>query len=245
MANVRFVEALPLKQFRAREWDDEGNLKQERTSSIGTKVAAAGMYPFSLLGRLLELNAWSERGRWRRPQSGLARYVIDSVIGLLGGITLPAFAFMACMVVLIGAWKVSSFFVVDVWGSLAHEDWAHADIESYFAHLVSVTLTLVVIALSVLLALATLLGVAANYVLHRASRRILYGLITTYVAGPGAPEWVAAKKNIITLPIPQTVTVSSFAMPAKERRALIKSAREVTLARLTKLLSQGSLQGEP
>ena len=82
-----------------------------------------------------------------------------------------------------------------------------------------------------------MLGILANWVLLPAARRILYGLVTTYVAGPGAPVWaVAEKKNIIALRIPPTVTTLSFDMAPEERNAVIASAREKTLAHLSGLI---------
>ena len=93
-------------------------------------------------------------------------------------------------------------------------------------------------AVPVLAVFASLLIVAANFFLLRVSRRILYSLVTTYVAGPGAPEWVAAKRNIIALPIPRSVTTLSFQMQAEERQGLIASARRATLTQLTRRLSR-------
>jgi hypothetical protein len=100
-------------------------------------------------------------------------------------------------------------------------------------------LVLIAVAVAVLVVFAGSLGVVANLVLLRASRRILYGLITTYVAGPGAAVWVRERRNIIALPVPPTVTTLSFKLQERDRRALIASARQVTLAKLTELLSGG------
>lgn len=94
------------------------------------------------------------------------------------------------------------------------------------------------VAVSVLLVFAGLLCVAANFILLRASRRILYGLVTTYVSGTGATEWATERRNIVALPIPPSVTTLSFDMPAKERQALIASARLTTLAKLNDILGK-------
>jgi len=110
---------------------------------------------------------------------------------------------------------------------------------SYAARLFGVSLTVVAIAVAILISFATLLGVIANYVLLRAGRRILYGLATTYVAGPGAPAWAIEKKrNIVALPIPAGVTTLTFALSGKQRAATIAAAREATLAKLKVLVPE-------
>jgi hypothetical protein len=113
---------------------------------------------------------------------------------------------------------------------------------SYPLRFFSVLLTLLAVAIPVLVVFASLLGVVANFLLLRASRRILYSLVTTYVAGPGAHEWeVAQKRNVIALPIPRGVTTLSFDMLPKKRRALIESARLSTRAKLEKILGRNKV----
>jgi hypothetical protein len=146
------------------------------------------------------------------------------------------------MVVVVGAWEVISFLSaaeIKVFGALGARNWT--DLPSavrfklvYFAGLVSV----LAVAVSVLLVFASLLGVAANFILLRASRRILYGLVTTYVSGTGATEWATERRNIVALPIPPRVTTLGFDMPAKERQALIASARLTTEAKLKEILGK-------
>jgi hypothetical protein len=140
------------------------------------------------------------------------------------------------MVVVVGAWEVISFFSADQLKALGATDWT--DPQSYVVRLFSAILTLLAVAVSVLVVFASLLGVAANFILLRASRRILYGLVTTYVSGPGAPEWATERRNIIALPIPPSVTTLSFEMPAEERQALIASARLKTKAKLDEILGK-------
>ena len=62
-------------------------------------------------------------------------------------------------------------------------------------------------------------------------------LVTTYISGPGAPEWVTEKKNIVALPIPPGVTTLRFEMHPEERQKLVADAQETTRAKLAKLLS--------
>lgn len=134
-----------------------------------------------------------------------------------------------------------SFFIIDLLAGLL------ADLTNLWSYALRLTLRLVMVifallafAVCVFVVFAGLLGVTANFFLHRASRHVLYGLVTTYVAGPGAPEWVVAKKrNIVVLPIPRDVTTLSFKMHGEQRQKVIAYAREATRAKLTEIISDG------
>jgi predicted acylesterase/phospholipase RssA len=235
--DIRFVREVPASAFRAREWE-EGNQKAVgEPAGLMSSVGAWLLYPFSLLGRVVEWNGGVERGRWPAPRSALARNLVQSVTGLLAGIHPPLFALLAWAVVAVGAWQVVSFLGIDQFNALRGADWTHP--LSYVVRALMLVLVLIAVAVAVLVVFAGSLGVVANLVLLRASRRILYGLITTYVAGPGAAVWVRERRNIIALPVPPTVTTLSFKLQERDRRALIASARQVTLAKLTELLSGG------
>jgi predicted acylesterase/phospholipase RssA len=235
---VGFVDPDPLSGVRAKEWASDGESAVAEPAGLASKFGAWALYPFSLLGRFAELNAGKvDRGRWPTPRSTPASNLARSVNGLLGGTHPLLFGLLACAVVAVGAWEVISFFGTDQIDVLRKTDWAQP--MTYAVRPVTVILTLLIVAVSILVVFVSFLGVATNFILLRASRRILYGLVTTYVAGPGAPDWVQAERsNIIALPIPPKVHALSFEMPAKERQDLIASARQVAFAKLTLLLSE-------
>jgi hypothetical protein len=237
--DVKFVE-VSAGELRAKEWAKAVKAEVDEPSGLGSKVAAGiawMLYPFSLLGRIVAWNSpLKERGRWPAPRSRLARNMVDSLNGLLGGIYPALFGLLAFAVVFIGAWEVINFLTADELKALRATDWTDPGI--YFNSFVKVILTCLAVAVSVLVVFASLLGVAANFILLRASRRILYGLVTTYVSGPGAPEWATKRRNIIALRIPPKVTTLSFDMPAEERRDLIADARLTTLAKLEEILGK-------
>lgn len=235
---IEFVDEAAISVFRAKEWAPRGESAVAEPPGLGSKVGAWALYPFSLLGRLVDRNAGVERGRWPSPRSALAGNLSRSVNGLLGGIHPLLLGLLACAVVAVGAWKVISFLSADQIDVVRHADWAHP--MTYAVRAFSLSLTLLIIAVCVLVVFVTVLGVAANFVLLRSSRRILYGLVTTYVAGPGGPDWVTKRRNIIALPIPPTVNTLSFDMPPEDRQALIASARHVTFAKLAELLPEGT-----
>jgi hypothetical protein len=137
---------------------------------------------------------------------------------------------------LVGAWQVIGFFTADQLNAIEATDWSNPG--SYALRAFSLILTLLVVAVAILVVFASLLGFVVNFVLLRTSRRILYGLVTTYVAGPGAPAWAARRRNVIALPIPPDVTTLSFEMTPETRRDLIASAKQATLAKLRTLLSE-------
>jgi len=240
--NVKFVEAAEVREFRAREWSGDGKTEADVRSSHGSKIGASAVYPFSLLGRFVGWNSPVDHGRWPAPRSPLARNLVNSINGLLGGTYPPLFGALGFGVVAVGAWRVISFLGTDQLNALQATDWT--DIWSYVTRSLAVTLTLLAVAVAILVVFASLLGFMANFLLLRASRRILYGLVTTYVAGPGAPEWMAKRRNIIALPIPPTVKTLTFEMTAETRQDLITSAKQATFAKLKTLLSEQTLSNE-
>ncbi len=229
--DVKFVKE---GQFSAREWSYEKASGKLRAAPLASRIGAWLLSPFYLLGRLVEWNSGIERGRWPTPNSRLANYLVHSVNGLLGAIHPLFFGILAIVFVVIGAWEVSSYLVADQLRVIPATDWSKPI--SYAARFIGVVLVLLVVAVAILLPFVTLLAVVANHILLRASRRILYGLVTTYVAGPGAPAWAARKRNIVFLPIPPAVSTLSFAMAPAQRKELIESAKQATLAKLAEIL---------
>lgn len=233
--DVKFVRQVPNGEFRAREWRPDTKTA-DVTSNLWSKIGAGALFPFSLLGRFADWK--SERGRWPTPRSRMVRNLIHSVNGLLGAINTPILGIFACFLVAVGAWETTGFFVSEQVSVIPTTDWSHP--LSYFSRLFGLVLTGSLVAVGILFLFVTLLGIVANYILLRASRRILCGLVTTYVAGPGAAEWVANRKNVIALPIPPTVNTLSFQMKGSERRELVEDARRATHARLSQILSNGA-----
>jgi hypothetical protein len=231
--DIKFLENVSGKEFHAREWGANNSCTGDGVSSesLGAKIGAWVLFPFSLLGRLLAFNSGVERGRWPTPRSGLIRNFVLSIDGLLGGIYPPLLGLLAYVVVVTGAWEV----IVQMIKGIRMIEWTEPPFGLFF-----LGLALITIALTVLVAFVSLLGIVANFALLRAVRRILYGLVTTYVAGPGATDWVAKRRNIIALEIPPDVTTLSFVMPPEQRVNLVASAYRVTLERLREVLSDVS-----
>ncbi|MGH7929705.1 MAG: patatin-like phospholipase family protein, partial [Candidatus Binatia bacterium] len=238
--DVRFVDEESVGFVRAREWISDSKTEVDARPGLGSRIGALVLYPFSLLGRFVERNSKMEPGRWPTPRSPLARRLVQSIDGLLVGTYPPVLGVLGFGVVVVGAWQVISFLGIDQLNALQATDWS--DLSSYARVPFALLLTLLAVAVAILVVFASLLGFVANFVLLRASRRILYGLVTTYVAGPGAPAWVAGKRNVIALPIPPTVTTLSFEMKAGTREDLIASAKQATLVKLRTLLPEQSLR---
>ena len=223
-------------EFSAREWSCTESAEDRAPPALGAKIGTWLLFPFYLLGRLVEWNSGIERGRWPTPKSRLANYLVHSVNGLLAAIHPLFFGVLALALVVIGAWEVTSYLVAEQLRVIPATDWSNPI--SYAVRFTSVLLVILVVAVAILLPFVTLLAIVANHILLRASRRILYGLVTTYVAGPGAPAWAAMKRNIVFLPIPPTVSTLSFAMEPNQRIELIESAKQATLAKLAEVLGE-------
>lgn len=230
--DIKFVEAVPASEFNPREWRDVKLSEEGERLALASKIGIGLLSPFYVLGRIVEGNSGMERGRWPTPKPRVVNYLVHSVSGLLGGIYPPFFGIVAFVLVTVGAWEVTS-------GLVAGQIKAGIpSVSDLFGRIVLLALTVLIIAVAVLLPFVTLLAVAANYILLRASRRLVYGLVTTYVAGSGAPAWVEKKTNVVPLPIPSTVKTLSFKMGRNQRTDLIESARQATLAKLETVLKE-------
>lgn len=235
--DVEFVENNRKMEINAKEWLDKKKKNGLKPPSLWTRIFAWLLLPFFVFGKILEfkIGLW-EKGRWTPPKSRLLKYLIEGINGFLGGIYFPLFGLIACVITAFGAWEVISYFEFDQLDQLIKELKASTDILSAVWLVVK---PLIVYLLAIMALFVTVFGVFTNFFLLRASRRVLYGLITTYVAGPGAPEWVEEKENIIELPIPPTIKTLSFEEVKKDgpmRKPLIDSAIEVTIKKLKKLL---------
>jgi len=240
--DVTFPEVNAAKHCRALEWEQKSSYSVDTRPTLASTLATCALLPFSLLGRWLESKGVAEPGRWPAPRSKPALHLVTIVNGLLSGLHPLGSALFACAIVAVGGFKAGSFLTVNLYHQMATEGQSLGN----YARLVGVMMVAgIYIAVAILLIVASLLAVTANFLLLRASRRILYGLITTYVSGPGAPEWIVEKGNIVELPIPPEIGALSFEMSSQERTQLIKSARSVTKKRLEEIMSRnaGRTQG--
>jgi predicted acylesterase/phospholipase RssA len=223
--------------IEAYEWTVSTTTNAAAKPALGARIAAWLLWPFAFLGRAVELNGHVERGRWPEPQSKLVRNLLSGFNGLFSGIYPLLFGLFAVFVVGLGAWQVITSLVQEqlrVWPST---DWTEP--MSWFARPFSTVLALVFMIVAMLATFAAALGVLANRVLLRASRRLLYGLTSTYVAGPGAPEWATRRRNIVALPIPSSVGTLSFDLTPAVRRQVVDDAFSATREKVSKLIAAG------
>jgi hypothetical protein len=229
---VRFVGPELGEQLQASEWRPAPASTPPR--SLGGRLCAALLYPFSLLGRFANWNGGVDPGRWPRPASKVPRYLVDSLDGLLGGIYVPLVALVPCVVVAVGSWAVGGYFVADQLAVFPETDWS--DPMAWLGRLFGLGIAALGLSVAILVFFGALLTVAANRLLLRTLRRIFYGLAATYVAGSGAPAWAAEKKNVIALPIPAGVGTLSFDMEPAQRERLVDGANAATRSKLDELL---------
>lgn len=231
--DVEFVEDNKKMKVKAKEWLSKKKTNGDKPPGILARIGAWLLFPFFLFGAMI--NGLDEKGRWPPPKSRLVEHLIEGINGFLGGISGVVFGVLVCVITAIGALRVSRYFVLDLLGKPLFTDLTnlHSDIFK--------VLFLVGVCLVAIMALfVTVLGVFTNFFLLRASRRVFYGLITTFAAGPGASEWVEEKENVIQLPIPAAVKTLSFEAVEKggsRCQPLIKSAKNETVKKLEKILN--------
>jgi predicted acylesterase/phospholipase RssA len=224
--DVRFASQRGDVLVRAKEWLPTPPPVDSAPTPIGSRIAAALLWPFGMLGRLVEFNGAVEAGRWPRPRQPLVRHLVSALNGLFSGIHFPVIGFAALSAVALGSWTILKALGSEQLRVWPATDWSEA--MAWFVRPVSTLVATVVALVVILTTFAATLGVLANYVLLRSTRRIIYGLASTYVAGPGAPEWATLRSNIVGLPIPPGVGALSFDLPVEVRRRLVKDAWKVT-----------------
>jgi hypothetical protein len=155
------------------------------------------------------------------------------VNGVLGGSTSLLFALLVCAVFAVGGSHLLGFLYADQLMSLRPRDWG--DAEADLVWVMAIILRLLAAALVILTMFVSSLVVAANFLLLRTIRVLLYGLVSTYVAGPGTPAWIEEKPNVVAIPIPAKTTTLSFGMRPEERDILVENGRRATLERLDQM----------
>jgi predicted acylesterase/phospholipase RssA len=240
---VQFAPRAEPIRISAREWKESPEEQRDRghPPALGSRIASAALWPFAAMGRAAEWNGSMERGRWPRPPAGAARNLVDALSGLLGGIQPFFLALTACAVPVVGAGIFIWVLATDWLGLIGGLD--TGDPFDLIGRLAVVFLVAFACSIAVLVAFATILGVLANFLLLRTLRRTGYGLITTYAAGPGAPDWIARRDNVIALPIPPEVTTLSFEMPDDVKRRLLESAHDAAAGRLRTILARRARAG--
>jgi predicted acylesterase/phospholipase RssA len=218
----------------AYEWTAPKAAAPATEPALGERVAAWLLWPFAFLGRAVELNGRVERGRWAEPQSTLVRNLVHGFNGLFSGMYPLLFGAVAVFAVGLGAWQIIDFLVRDQLRVWPTTDWTQP--MSWVLRPGAAALVLIPILVVTLATFAAALGVLANRLLLRASRRLLFGLASTYVAGPGAPQWATLRPNIVALPIPPSVGTLSFDLVPELRRKVIDDAHAATKRKVSALI---------
>jgi len=232
---IRFAHEIRPKDIRAKESQADNSAQTQGISE--SRWWARLLYPFALAGRLLG-KAETEHGRWPRPNSLLGRYMIDSVNGLLEALCMPFFGAMVSLGI-VALTTLAVLFLLVV-GAISFRKTLQTSLFFPFQWLILLLGLTSTVSVTLLMAYVTTLALIANVILLRAAKRILYGLATTYVAGPGASVWVEERGNVVALPIPSAVTTLSFEPPPATRRRLIADAQQATIEKLDEILNSDS-----
>jgi predicted acylesterase/phospholipase RssA len=240
------------------EWQTSARLAAPLTSVKGLALAAAGLLaliarPFVIVGGWLSLGrdpVW--RGRWPRllgPGGQMFGVVDDALSSLHGGLI----ALGAGIALAVGAWLSVGLLFGLIVGFLddIRIDMGFRDVSAVLGS-VLIVVGLSVVAILVI-AITVLTGVLlfVNYVLLGAVRQTGYGVLRTYIAGPGAPIWTGADKldNVIRLPIPRDLSTLSFDRTKPKVEAAVtkavQDAHDVTVTRLVEILATPSVAVEP
>lgn len=196
-------------------WERGGSVAKTTGSRSSTRLGrfmSAVLVIPSIIGRYcLSCDATQKYplgpGRWPLPQSRILERLSATCDGFLNLVyyLVPAMAFL--VIIAVGFAVAAGW--VGYWGWDNRSGW-----EPYLAMLGLATIGLLAPPTMVVLGLL----LTANLFLLRALRHLLFGLAKTYVAAPGAPEWVCLDKNVVALPVPEAVTMLSFDIGDEDRR---------------------------
>jgi NTE family protein len=224
----------------AREWrdDDEEKSIEEPTGS-SPSLLTWPLWPFAMLGRFVaRVEGGRVRGRWPRPRRRWNRYLVDIVTGFQGGINGNVLFWLVCLIAWVGPalgiWYLVKAEWIDFWEIVGQVRTGNYDSNIVIDPL-RMIFFLVLIALLGLAMCVSFFSLFAVHTSFHATRAILYGLVTTYVNGPGAPAWTRKKENIIALPIPPNVTTLSFEIDPSTRERLAHAAYQATIQKLDRL----------
>jgi predicted acylesterase/phospholipase RssA len=251
---IKFEWEVSDQNVSAREWrnDDKDKFIEKPTERSFSWLTWL-LWPFAMLGRFIaRLEGGKVRGRWPRPHRRLSRYLVDIVTGFQGGINGNVLFWLVCVVAILGPSLGIWFIVTSEWGKskfpnpaeillrlvsylngTGHFDWSIGGLP------LEIVMTIFYSVLIALVILAIFISCLSMFVIHssfRATRAILYGLVTTYVNGPGAPVWVSKRENIVALPILPNVTTLSFQIDPSTRERLAEAAYQATIQRLDLIL---------
>jgi len=247
---IGFVRQISDRDFRAREWSMNAGSTERRTRGFWPAFTSWILLPIELLGRIHDFGGQRglDAGRWPPPRASWARRLVKALdgfltaIGVPGGGILPLLIPIAVTVILVvGAWNVCAYISTGAFRELQSLNWQ--DVDTYMNLFFRALLTLMVYSAAALTVVVGVLGIVTTFLLLRPARRMLYGLVTTYVAGPGAPTWYYNRENIVALPIPSELTTLRFDVSGDIRRQVIEDARKTTLKRLDIVLEQETVRG--
>lgn len=233
---LQFVHGLKSSELKAKEWENthkkvpgkDRGFWRTIVSRIVSGIVSGILYPFYLLGRLLQWYSGADRGRWPAPRLRPIRYLVRAVSGLAGGLRPLLSGAIVIVAFALGAKEVWLFFV----NPLQQQP------PTGLFLVVDVVLIILITVLFPLVLFGAVLAVTANAVLLRVSKQVISGLVGTYMTGSGAPPWVVRAKNVIVLPIPNEVKTLSFRMGEPEIVKLVQGAEEATRVWIKSLLEQ-------
>src|SRR5262249_7398905 len=217
----------------------------ERPTESSVSWLTLSLWPFAMLGRFVaHLEGGGVRGRWPTPRGRSSRYLVEIITGFQGGINGNVLFWLVFIAACLGPASFIGYFLyteLPVYWHIVSNLAAYLQSTGPFDWRivflpVRIILYGVVIALLILAICVSFLGLRVIHLSFRATRAILYGLITTYVNGPGAPAWASKRENIVALPIPPNVTTLGFGIDPSTRERLAEAAYQATIQKLDPLL---------
>jgi predicted acylesterase/phospholipase RssA/tetratricopeptide (TPR) repeat protein len=214
--------------------------KEQRRSAKGReRLLSAVFLPFRMLAHVAALvstfNPFPEVARWPLPPGGALRHVLDLADKTAVVLARPVVGLLAWLLLAVSA-APGLARLLEYFTGRRGESWAEQLVDTALILIVSGVMAAVLLAL-----VALLIALVANIVLLPALRRVLYGLVVTYVDAPGAPPWAAYRDDVIALPIPAGVSMLSFDLVQRDPEGyarLLDTARTATRAGLERILSQ-------
>ena len=169
--------------------------------------------------------------RWPEPGSSFHKHLVEAISGLFQGLTGPLSLIATLFVVISMLYmfgSITAFVFPWWWSTLKFSVWG-VFLKIFFVGLWGAFFLVIL-----LFAEAVFLLFMTARFLNEPLRRIGYGLVTTYVAGSGAPEWTCTDPRVVSLPV-AGVGTTDFDIKPETKTKLVERAEKETDLRLTSL----------
>jgi predicted acylesterase/phospholipase RssA len=183
----------------------------------------------------LRWNSGGVRGNWPKPRDPVIRSLVGWFDAVMAG-TRPLGVFVGGSLAVTLCLGVGAYWVA--WRPLAgHVGGIVAGNVSILGAVIGLVFWVLWSMVPVYAWMTIMMVFLVGWLLHRTLQMTGYGLVKTFLQGPGAPIWVGADSNdrVVRLPVPPEITTLGFTNDGNKIALALERAREATRTELRRL----------